>query len=357
MRVMHALAAAALLIGAVAAAAVPAQAAQAGIDGYVWGHQPNNPDYFPNTGYEHNSAGGPVQIIRTGVGAYRVIFHGMAGPGGVAHASAYGSGDLCTVAGYGPRGGDEIVLVRCFHPNGKPVDSRFVANVANRQPAAAAFGYLRNDRPVPPAAGYTPPTQRWYDSTGQPVVIHRTAPGRYEVELGAYAQDSGGEWMDVFLTATPFAAAARHCQVMDPTFVPDPTRLYVRCYDDAGLGVDTGFTLTYARGVSPLGTFSGHATATVERYAGSPVVQGWSNTFSGGGALASDLDTWSYLVTFRDTAQPRGHAVASIMGTPPMYCNIHAWWTDGEHQYVWLRCYQNDGAPQVAVQYNVGLMR
>lgn len=356
MTFMRTLAVSALLAGSVAvAAAGPVQAAPPpGIDGYAWGNQPNNPDYFPNTGYEHNSAGGPVQIIRKAVGNYRVVFHGMAGVGGVAHASAYGNDHHCTVAGYGPRLGDEIVLVRCFDPAGNPADSRFTVNVTNHQPAGGSFGYLHSTQPVPPIGGYSPPQA--YDSAGLPVMVHRTAAGRYEVELGAYAQDSGGEWTDAFLTATPVAAAARHCQLLDPTFVPDPTRLYVRCYDQAGVGVDTAFTLTYARGVSPLGTSVGHATATVERYLMAPVVQGWSNTISGGGATATDLDPSSYLVKFRATSEARGHAIASIMGTPPAYCNIHAWWTDGIDQYVWLRCYQV-GAPHVAVQYNVGFLR
>jgi hypothetical protein len=342
-----------LLAGSVAVAAGPAQAAPPGIDGYAWGNEPGNPNYFPNTGYEHNSAGGQVQIIRPAVGNYRVVFHGMAGAGGVAHASAYGNNHHCMVAGYGPRAGDEIVLVRCFDPAGNPADSRFIVNVTNHQPAGASYGYLRSTDPVPPVGGYSP--AQAYDSAGLPVVVHRTAAGRYEVELGAYAQDSAGAWTDGFLTATPVAAAARHCQLLDPTFVPDPTRLYVRCYDHTGFGVDTAFTLTYARGVSPLGTFGGHATATVERYLMAPVVQGWSNTISGGGAIATDLDTWSYLVTFRQTSERRGHAMASLMGSPPMYCNIHAWWTDGTDQYVWLRCYQT-GAPHVAVQYNIGFI-
>jgi hypothetical protein len=355
MRVMRVLAVAAMLATSVVAAAGPAQAAPPAVHGYVWGNQPNNPNYFPNTGYEHNSAGGPVQIIRNGVGSYHVVFHGMAGQGGVAHASAYGNNHHCTVNTYGRRGSDQIVHVRCFAPNGTPADSRFIANFTNHQPAGASYGYLRNDNAVPPPGGYQVPAQWSYDSAGQPIVVHRTGVGQYEVELGAYLQDSGGAWNDGFLRATPLAAAARHCQLLDPDFVPDNTRLHVRCYDHTGFGVDTAFTLAYARGVSPLGTSGGHATATVERIIGFSEVRGWSNTISGGGALVADLDFWSYLVTFRGTAEPRGHAMASIMGTPPQYCNIHAWWTDGEHQHLWLRCYQN-GGPHPAVLYNVGFV-
>lgn len=355
MRLMRMLAVAALLAGSVVAAAGPAQAAPPGVDGYVWGNQPNNPDYVPNTGYEHNSAGGPVQIIRSGIGSYHVIFHDLAGQGGVAHASAYGNNHHCTINTYGARGRDQVVHVRCFAPNGAPADSRFIANYSNHQPAGASYGYLRNDKAVPPPGGYQVPAQWSYDSAGQPIVVHHTGVGQYEVELGSYLQDNAGEWNDGFLRATPLAAAARHCQILDPDVVPDNKRLHLSCFDHTGFGVDTAFTLTYARGVSPLGTTAGHATATVDRAFPPPVVRGWSNTISGGGAHATDLDFWSYLVTFRATTEPRGHAMASIMGTPPQYCNIHAWWTDGEHQYVWLRCYQNGGA-HPAMLYNVGFV-
>jgi hypothetical protein len=355
MKVIRMLAAAAMLAGAAVAVAGPAQATPAGVHGYVWGNQPANPNYILNTGYEHNSAGGDVQIIRNGVGSYHVVFRGMAASGGVAHASAYGNNHLCTVNTYGPRGNDLVVHVRCFAPNGTPADSRFIANVTTHQPAGASYGYLRNDNAVPPPGGYQVPAQWSYDSAGQPIVVHRIGVGWYEVELGAYLQDSGGEWNDGWLRATPLAAAARHCQLLDPDFVADNSRLQVRCHDHTGFGVDTAFTLTYARGVSPLGTPGGHATATVDRAFPPPVVRGWSNTISGGGAHATDLDFWSFLVTFRGTAEPRGHAMASIMGTPPQYCNIHAWWTDGEHQNLWLRCYQV-GGPSPAVLYNVGFV-
>ena len=79
---------------------------------------------------------------------------------------------------------------------------------------AVQRGYLRSDNPVPPLGGYSPPAQWSYDSAGQPIVVHRTAAGRCEVELGAYAQDSAGAWADGFLTATANAAAARHCQLL-----------------------------------------------------------------------------------------------------------------------------------------------
>jgi hypothetical protein len=355
MRLIRTLAVAAALAVAVVAAAGPALAAPPGVYGYVWGNQPNTPDYVPNTGYEHNSAGEPIRITRNGIGSYYVTFRGMAGQGGVAHASAYGNNHHCTINTYGPRGRDQVLHLRCFAANGAPADSRFVANYSNHESAGASYGYLRNGNAVPPPGGYQVPAQWSYDSAGQPVVVHRTGVGRYEVELGSYLQDSAGEWNDGFLRATPLAAAARHCQFLDPDFVPDNERLHLACFDHTGSSVDTAFTVTYARGVSPLGNAGGYAAATVDRAFPPPVVRGWSNTAGDGGAHATDLDFWSYRVTFRATAAPGGHAMATIMGTPPQYCNIQSWWTDGELLHLHLRCYQQ-GGPHPAVLYNVGFV-
>jgi hypothetical protein len=352
---------AAVLAGAVGFVAAPAPA-QAGpppppaIEGYVWGNEPANPNYFPATGYEHNSAGGAIQIIRNVVGVYQVRFLGMAGTGGVAHASAYGSNAVCTVGAYGPRLADEWVYVRCFDTDGDPVDTRFVANVTNRQPAGASFGYLWNDNPTPPVGGHVPPAQWSYDSAGKPIVVHRSAVGHYEVELGAFAQDSPGPWANGSLRVTAYGTSSRHCQVLDPDFVPDHERAWVLCFDDTGYAVDTRFTLTYARGVTPLGAVGPRATATVEHLVAVPALRGWTNT-AGGAPAAAELALGSYLVSFPNTGAPRGHAIASIMGTPPMYCNIHAWWSAAGTEHVWLRCYDGGiGVPTPAVLFNVAFI-
>jgi hypothetical protein len=164
----------------------PAQAVPVPVDGYVWGNQPGNPDYFVATGYEHNSAGGAIRITRLGVGNYRVRFYGMAGAGGVAHASAYGSAFHCPVSSYGPNGADQLVYVRCYTTDAMPVDSRFVASFTNRA-AAGSFGYLWSDDATPPAGGHVAAAAWSYDSTGQQIVVYQPAVGVYQVQLGAYS--------------------------------------------------------------------------------------------------------------------------------------------------------------------------
>ena len=72
----------------------------------MWGWQPTADSYTSATGYEYNSAGGAVQVLRSGVGTYQVRFVNMAGQGGVAHVSGYGANNICTVTSWGPLVGD-----------------------------------------------------------------------------------------------------------------------------------------------------------------------------------------------------------------------------------------------------------
>jgi hypothetical protein len=341
------------MLAAAAALLAPqsAQAAPVPVDGYVWGNQPGNPDYFVATGYEHNSAGGAIRITRLGVGSYRVRFYGMAGAGGVAHASAYGNNFLCTISNYLPSGADQLVYVRCFTTGGVAVDSRFVANFTNR-PAAGSFGYLWSDDPTPPVAGHVPAIA--YDSTGDQVLVFQAAVGVYQVHLGAYAQDSAGLWATGVLRATPFTSSARHCQVWDPAFAIDPTLIEVHCYDDTGSAVDSRFTLTYARKVTMLGLAQARASATLDTF--TPALEGWTNT-AGGAPTFSIVGEGSYQIDFPNADVPKGHAFASVMGTPPMFCTIQSWWSTPGWEHLLLNCYDgNNGDPNPAALVNVGFI-
>src|SRR4051794_32255755 len=129
MRTRIAMAVAAALAAAAGAVGVaqPAWAVAAG-HGYAWGYQPATAVYVATSGYEFNSAGGPITIVRSGAGDYRVTFGGLAFAGGVAHVSAYGpaNSDFCTVSGWGTSGADEVARIRCFDGLGAASDSMFV---------------------------------------------------------------------------------------------------------------------------------------------------------------------------------------------------------------------------------------
>lgn len=327
------------------------------VEGYVWGYQPASPFYVAGSGYEYNSAGQPIEIVRHVVGSYHVRFVGMGVTGGVAHANAYGPGNsnFCTVNTYGARGKDEIVHVRCFDGDGNPADSRFTANFTNRQAVTAPFGYLWSNDPVPPVAGYTPPAAWSYDSTGTPIHVTRTAVGRYQVTLGALEKTLPDHW-DGYLRATAYGSAPVRCEVLDPALQVPPT-IPVRCYDIDGNAVDSRFTLTYAHGVNVLGGSPPNASAMVlPDPVNPPSVGGWSSP--GGAPTATEVAAGSYVVTFPGLGMPAGHAIVNAFGTPPAYCNVAAWWPSGGDQNVWVNCYDAAAhTPTAVYALNVAFTR
>lgn len=103
-----------------------------GKNGYAWADNPSIASYTPNAAYSYNSAGGPVSIVRTGVGIYTVKFSGLggSGSGGNVQVTAYGSdAATCKVANWGFAPTDFTVNVRCFQSGGSPIDTRYTINV------------------------------------------------------------------------------------------------------------------------------------------------------------------------------------------------------------------------------------
>jgi hypothetical protein len=346
MRISLLLVLASTFLATPAAADPPVGADVPPIEGYVWGWQPAAASYVSATGYEYNSAGGAVQVNRTGVGRYQVRFVNMAGQGGVAHVSAYGAGNICAVTSWGPSLGDELVNVRCYTAAGAAVDSRFIAHVTNRTDGASR-GYLWSNDATPPVGGYAPSAAYSYDSAGQPVMVFGEGTGSYAVELGAFGQDIGGDWTSGALRVTAYGAAAVTCQVLDPALFVDPGVLRVRCFDVDGNAVNSRFVLSYTRAVVPV-------SATVDNY-GAPVAAGWSSPANVAPVVTEVDDEGEYLISFPGAASAGGHAFAGVMGTPPMFCAIHSWTTGGGAMNLRVRCYQPGGGElNPAVLLNVG---
>jgi hypothetical protein len=91
---------------------------------YAWANDRFAPSYSPSMSYRFNPSGGPVTILRTGIGRYTVTWAGLALlGGGDVQVTAYSSGNIvCKVE----RWGAPSALVRCFSPaTGAPVDSQF----------------------------------------------------------------------------------------------------------------------------------------------------------------------------------------------------------------------------------------
>ena len=81
---------------------------------YAWANQPTSSSYAPDPKYRSNPSGGPVTIVRAGVGRYTVSWSGLSLlGGGDVQVTAYGAGNIvCKVE----RWGVPDALVRCFNP-------------------------------------------------------------------------------------------------------------------------------------------------------------------------------------------------------------------------------------------------
>jgi hypothetical protein len=92
---------------------------------YLWADQRSTASYVPAATFRHSSAGKAPRVTRSAVGTYAVRLPGMP-VGGVAHVTGYGTGAArCQLTSIRSAATPQIVGVRCFRPDGTPVDSQF----------------------------------------------------------------------------------------------------------------------------------------------------------------------------------------------------------------------------------------
>ncbi|WP_203997647.1 hypothetical protein [Virgisporangium aurantiacum] len=320
--------AAALLV--ILFAPVPAFAGPGAVDGYVWVDQPSTVDYTVGHAWRHNSTGGDITVHRPSAGVYRLTFEGMAGSGGVAHARPYGSGNtaICTVAGWRSGGSDQVVDVHCFDAAGTAADTRFVAGFTNRTGLPGTLAYLFASKASPPlGVPYEP--KSWYDSTGGTPQVWRQSVGVYMMIVGTVDSHYPVDHHDGVYQVTAYGRGPARCEVHgenDET----PTPIAVFCHDAAGAPVDTRFVVTYAHGVSALGTGAASANAHYSYFSDdltSWYLAGYRN--AGGATGFTRWGIGNYRVTFPGLAMGGGHATAGSRGNPSTYCHI-AWWGPGD---------------------------
>jgi hypothetical protein len=336
----------------VLAAPAPAHATTS-VHGYVWANQPSTASYLASTGYEFNSTGGDIEVIRFETGRYRVRFAGMGSSGGVAHVQAYGqTTNTCTVTSWS-HGIDLGINIRCFDPAGALADTRFVAHFTNRTVARGNFAYLWAHDPT--AAGpYQPFPLYAYDSTGAPSQIERTGTGTYIVYLSAFSDLYPGQHNDGHLQVTAYNLDAVQCG-MRLIGDENPSPLGVSCYDTDGDPVDSRFTVSYSHGVSHLGTTGARGNAYVRNSAIDPTyIAGWWSS-SGAEPIVSHPATGSYWVTFPGLGASHGHATVSTQEVGGSYCTIAFWYRHPfvANEVVHVRCY--DGVTHAPVDEDFGV--
>lgn len=340
------------LVGLVLVAPPPAHAATP-VYGYVWANQPSTDSYFASTGYEFNSIGGDIELIRWEEGRYRVRFAGMGSSGGVAHVRAYGpTSNICTVTSWS-HGIDVGVNIRCFDPAGALADTRFVAHFTNRTAPGGNFAYFWAHDPT--AAGpYQPFASYAYDSTGVPSQVERTGTGTYIVYLNALSDLYPDHYDDGHLQVTAYSMDPVHCGIR---VIGDenPTPLGVHCYDASGDPVDSRFTVSYSHGVSHLGTKGARGTAYVRKSPSLPAyVAGWWNS-SGGEPVVGHPATGVYWVRFPGLGTSHGHAIVNTQEILGDYCTVVSWYRHFlvPDEVINIRCY--DGVTHALADYDFGV--
>jgi hypothetical protein len=221
--------------------------------GYVWAENPSTAigvPYTPSPTYQFNSTGRVNMVMRTGVGAYSVVFPAF-GPRGTALVTAYGGpstrpDDRCKILRWsvvpnGPSAPDNTVLqVRCFTRTGAPVDSLFTASYTYPPPGAARSAYLLYGQP----GGAVNPNFS-YNSTGAANVVTRAGAGRYTVRLPGLALPPPPADIPQHVKVTAHGAGSAYCSVenVDDSAGAD-TVVQVHCFSSSGARVDSGFALS-----------------------------------------------------------------------------------------------------------------
>ncbi len=248
----HAIAAAVALALAVGGSALVAGAASAAIPdqwGFAFVDKPAVPG-IPDVTHQAGSwaPAFKVHVTPGGVGQVAVIFPHIAGKGGVVHVTAVSPQPVwCQAQKWGPAGVNEVAFVRCFRPGGAPVFTPFSITFSRSTkgpiPAGRAYGYVHFE----PGSGIA----ATFNSTGAANHVTAVGVGVWNVALpglGSPAQSG-----NVQVTAVDSTKPAK-CEIAGWTPKPAGQVFQVRCFNATVAPLNTGWTLTYHRGRTVLGT-------------------------------------------------------------------------------------------------------
>ena len=206
---------------------------------FAYAHKPGGTNYSPSAAGSWNLSG-TTNVIRNGVGKYRVTFSGFgsqlpAGVGGHVQVNAIGTGSAyCKVEEWGATS-DLGVTVQCFTAAGAPTDSKF--NVLFVLPSDHQ-AYAWADQPA--LASYTPHSS--YSSNpaaGQAVSITRVGAGYYRVHW-TLADDEIFDWGSLQVTA--WGPDGMQCKI-DGQMSGESA--VVLCYTPDGTPADTWYSVLY----------------------------------------------------------------------------------------------------------------
>lgn len=322
------------------AAAAPASAAPPDLYGFAYADDPAPAGpYVPDPTRQWVSSGGVATVQPAGpVGAYTVLFPGIATTGGVAHVTAVNrTGEYCQVAAYGPSGASERVDVRCFAVGGAPANSRFTV-LFSAGPGLAAPGDHAHLR-ASAAGGILASV----NTAGAANGVVAGPVGNYTVTLpgvGLAGNPTGG------LQVTATGGVPGRCKVAGWSTSGAAQNVLVRCVNPAGAAANYGWTLSYQHkrsivsSTTPPGRF-----AYVFDTLGAVPPTAWYNS-GGGGFGLSTAGVGLRQVTFPVVGAAPATMQVTAYGPGPEYCTFASPWLIGggtvTMQYV--VCYTNAGA-------------
>jgi hypothetical protein len=219
---------------------------------YVWANEPASASYTPSTSYSFNSAGGAINISRSGAGTYAVRFAGLGGGasvGGNVLVTSYGGGtEICKAANWNSGGADFTVNVRCFTAAGAAIDAMYTVRVTwyNSPSPGRRVSYAWADNPA--SASYTPSTMYSFNSLGGAINISRSGVGTYAVRFSDFGNGQGSTGGNVLVTA--YGGGSEACKVASWDNSGADYIVNVRCFTAAGAAADTMYTVRAAWGHS-----------------------------------------------------------------------------------------------------------
>ncbi len=288
--------------------------------GFVWGYNPTSASYTAAGAYLFNSSGGSIAIARSAAGRYSVTFAGLADPGGVAHAQAYGSNNYCNVESWSPSGADQNVNLSCRNPAGALTDSQFTASFAAGRMGRARFSYLWADNPTA-TTRYAPSADYAYDAVDTAgLSIQRTGVGKYDVHIPAGGPNLPDPWT---VQVSGYATDAR-CKLA--SFSESSRIAQVNCRTPAGAMVDARFSLTFASNGSAVGR-------TDRKY-------GFYADNEGG---TTNPATGLYTVPAPGNGGGGGIVMVTARSGDSTYCTVASWVQSGADMVVDVRCFNPAG--------------
>jgi hypothetical protein len=311
------------------ALAAPARSAVPDHWGFAFVNKPSVPG-IPDVGHQAGSWPAPFKVhVTPGVlGQVAVVFPQIATKGGVVHVAAVSSSPAwCQVQKWRPSGADEAAVVRCFKPGGGPVfvpfSITFAASSKGPFPAGRAYGYVHYQ----PATGIVAS----FNSSGGTNQVVPGPTGVWQVTLPGLG--SAGLSGNVQVTAVDAAQPAK-CEINGWAPSAADQTFQVRCFDAGTLPLKTGWTLTYHRGRTVLGTqpklfaytFDNHPLLAGP-YAPTPPAVNF-NSASGTNSITS-AGTGLRLVAFPRMALLPNNVLVSAFRVGAGFCNLLSPWATG----------------------------